>query len=388
MIQPDEIRRKSENLYPKFLSAWLAGESYFPHNVPCTKELDANLATASQSVQRLRAESKEIRGFGYSIEWEQRNSRAYGRNEFPRRVFFESEQDFLRLVGKEREFSVFADAVNRVRSRFPVLDAWVRSHPKEMNDCATEIDGLLHVVDYLVAHPRPGVFARELPLNVDTKFIERNERILQSWLDLVLPPHEIRADEEHFHRRFGFRYSDSHLLIRFLDPQIQQESGCPWSECCVPLHAIASQPIVADRILIVENKVNLLTLPPLPRTLALGGVGNSVTDLRYANWLPSVEIWYWGDIDVDGFTILSRLRTMFTNVRSLFMDLQTVAEWRKSIATAGNGRGGQTPVNLTSNEAAAFQQCAKENLRIEQERFPHIYVCATLSDKFNVQRLT
>jgi hypothetical protein len=382
MIQPDEIRRKAENLYPKFLSAWLSAESYFPRTIPCAKELDVNLATASRSVQNLRAESKEVRGFGYSVEWEQKNSRSYGRNEFPRRIVFETPQDFLRLIGKENEFFVFADAVSKVRSRYPVLDAWVRSHAKELIGCAAELDGLLHVIDYFVAHPRPGVFARELPLNVDTKFIEYNEGILQSWLDIVLPPHEIRADEEHFHRRFGLRYSDPHLLIRFLDPQIQKESGCPWSECSVPLHAIANRPIIADRILIVENKVNLLTLPPIPRTLALGGLGNSVTDLRYAAWLPTTDVWYWGDIDVDGFMILSRLRSMFTNVQSLFMDEKTAFDWREPIATCGNGRRGQPPANLSLEETATFHLCSKENLRIEQERFPHSFVCSVLRTKF------
>jgi hypothetical protein len=61
-------------------------------------------------------------------------------------------------------------------------------------------------------------------------------------------------------------------------------------------------------VLIVENKVNLLTLPRLPGTLAIGGLGNAVMLLRYCAWLGSVSITYWGDIDVQGFEILSRLR--------------------------------------------------------------------------------
>ena len=56
------------------------------------------------------------------------------------------------------------------------------------------VDGLLNVVEYQKLHPRPGVFAREIPLSVDTKFIEQNAGILEPWLNIVLPPETIRAD--------------------------------------------------------------------------------------------------------------------------------------------------------------------------------------------------
>jgi hypothetical protein len=77
-----------------------------------------------------------------------------------------------------------------------------------LTEVADDVAGMLLVVDYLREHPRPGVFARELPLPLDTKFVERNQRILREWLDIVLPPHAIRADERHFERRYGLRYAD------------------------------------------------------------------------------------------------------------------------------------------------------------------------------------
>ena len=84
MIQPDEIQAKAERLYPAFLNSWLANEEFFPRAVPCNKGLDDNLASAALSIQRLRDASKEVRGFGYSVEWEERTSRRHGKNRFPR----------------------------------------------------------------------------------------------------------------------------------------------------------------------------------------------------------------------------------------------------------------------------------------------------------------
>lgn len=179
MIQPDDIRRKAERLYPKFLRAWLLGEPFFPKTIRGDKRPDENLATAIESVQQLRASSKDVLGFGYTVEWKEINSRLHGRNQFPYRIVFETQGDFLRLIGRQREFSTFSSAVDQIRSQFPELESWMQSNRRLLIESADELDGLLSVLEYFRAHPRPGLFARELPLPVDTKFIERNERVLQ-----------------------------------------------------------------------------------------------------------------------------------------------------------------------------------------------------------------
>ena len=62
---------------------------------------DESLAVAEQQVQSLKNGSKEIVGYGYVIEWQERNSRHHKRNLFLDRVVFESPPDFLRLIGKQ-----------------------------------------------------------------------------------------------------------------------------------------------------------------------------------------------------------------------------------------------------------------------------------------------
>lgn len=378
MIGPEEIRRKALNLYPAWQIAWLSDEAFFPRVIPCDKRLDENLGAAIESISRLRAGSKELRGFGYSIEWKERKSRLHGRNLFPTRIMIESADDFLRLIGKQQEFATFAAAVERIRDRFPELLPWIRSHRSELVAAAGELDGLLEVVEFFLANPRPGQFARELPLSVDTKFIERNAAILRAWLDRLLPPPAIRADEEHFFRRFGLRYVEPLILVRFLDGRLREEAGIPWEACAVPLHSLAETPVTCRRILIVENKTNLFSLPSLPGTLGLGGMGNSVTDLRYLLWLADKEIWYWGDVDVEGFEILSRLRAMFPRTRSVMMDEETVKEWRARLGKSGIGRQPPVPASLAPTETIAFEICARENLRIEQEQLPQEYVLRVL----------
>lgn len=373
MIQPEDIQRKAENLYPRFLSAWLDGEEFFPKEIRSRKQPDDDPSAAIRAVQRLRHAAKESRGYGFSIEWQERNSRKHGRNRFPHRIVFETQSDFLRFVGKQREFEAFAGAVQKIRTRYPQLVGWIRSNRKRLIASAGDVDGLLLVVDYLCEHPRPEIFARELPLPLDTKFVERNEGILRQWLDCVL--HEgIRSDEEHFARRFGLRYAEPHLLVRFLDPGLQHACGSPWPELSLPLHTLAEMPMPHCRVLIVENKVNLLTLPLLRRTLALGGLGNGVVDFRLMRWLTEMPMWYWGDIDTAGLAILARLRSLFPQTKSVMMDAETVACWRETLAETIAGDTIAAPCGLTDAETRAFEICRDDCLRIEQERLPHHFV--------------
>lgn len=379
MIRPDDIRRKAENLYGEFVQSWLAGDhSFFPRLIPSQKNPDPGFAGAIQSVRALREASKEILGFGYTVEWREVNSRRFGRNLFPSRVVIESQDDLLRLTGRLRDFRLLQTAVNAIRARHSELEGWIRSNTAALTDLAPDVAGLLEVIDALKSSPRPGCFARELPVSVDTKFVERHERVLRQWLDLVLPPDTIRADEEHFERRYGLRYPEPHLLIRFLDPATQQRMGFPCDVLSLPLHVLGAWQIKAMSVTIVENKVNLLTIPRGKHDISLGGLGNAVSLLRYLPWLAVADITYWGDLDVEGFEILSRLRMLFPQARSILMDDTAVAAWRH-LATSGTRRKPAVPAHLTQGERCAFMACAEHNLRIEQERIPQAGVEAAIT---------
>jgi hypothetical protein len=213
---------------------------------------------------------------------------------------------------------------------------------------------------------------REIPaVGVHTKFIERSEikSALRKWLDTILPPWAIRSDEDHFERRYYMRYDEDLIRTRFLDTDLQRKLLFPVSDLAIPLHSFGELDLQGIRVLIVENKVNLLTLPPLLNTVAIGGLGDAITLLKYAPWLRNTRIVYWGDFDVDGFRILSNIRTIFPAVQSLLMDVETLERFTH-LFTKGNGRLIETPPFLNADETAAFIRCRDENIRLEQERIP------------------
>jgi hypothetical protein len=370
MIQPDDILKKAKNLYSEFLKAWALGRTdFFPRLVPVSRIPDSNIPKAAKEIQRLREGSKAAQGFGYSIEWEEVNSRRYGKNLFPKRVYFESQNDLLRFTGMQREFAELVATVTLLREAFPQLEPWIVSNLRAIMAFQDDVLGLIEVSRYFLENPRPNRFVRELPLAVDTKFIERRRAILRQWLDRLLPPHAIIADEDHFERRFGLRYAEPEVFVRFLDPTLQAKLGFPCPALSLPLSTLISLDVRDANVVIVENRVNLMTLPAADGFLALGGLGRAVTLLRYVPWLVQCRIIYWGDIDVDGFEIAATLRRLFPQTKTIMMDQHTLAEHR-GLAIVGNARVGAVPGNLCCSEARAFEICASENLRIEQERLP------------------
>jgi Uncharacterized protein conserved in bacteria C-term(DUF2220) len=56
---------------------------------------------------------------------------------------------------------------------------------------------------------------------------------------------------------------------------------------------------------------------PRRRSIGLGALGRAVSEMRAVPWLATTPITYWGDLDVEGFQILSALRAAFPHTRSL-----------------------------------------------------------------------
>ncbi len=201
--------------------------------------------------------------------------------------------------------------------------------------------------------------------------MEANRRRLAGWLDLVLPPSAIdpRYGYDTFEARYGLRYARPHFLLRVLDTELLSELGLPFDELSLPAQSLSQLPVISARVLIIENKVNLLTLPKLSRTIALGGLGNGVTQLSDVRWLHENPVYYWGDLDADGFVILDRLRQVIGQVQSLLMYQETLNEYQY-LATSGNGVEVKELSHLDSDERACYERLCSEDRRIEQEHLP------------------
>ncbi|MGE0605933.1 MAG: Wadjet anti-phage system protein JetD domain-containing protein [Pirellulales bacterium] len=376
MITPDGVRQKAERAYSRMLDAWAACElnSFFPLRMPADlSPIAGDVPGTIAAVELLRANSKEQSSRGYSIQWKQVRSRDFGNNLFPERIVIDTADDLVSLIGKQKHFSATCRVAERIRDRFPALCGWVKANIRRIADCAEPLEGLLRVTQFFLEHPWPDCYARQIPVAVDTKFVERHETILRQWLDELLPGSAIQADESKFAWRFGLRDGQPYTTLRTLDPILQSELGLPYNELSLPLRTLETLALRDATVIIVENQLNLLTLPQMTRALAFRGEGRAVTRLRRLHWLMDNKVLYWGDIDVEGFQILSSLRMFFPHVRSILMT-DAVLRDHNALVLEGSGAAGSEPRNLVDDELAAFRQCQRQNWRLEQERLPQSYV--------------
>lgn len=332
-----------------------------------------SLESYAAATQQLLAASKEKTGSGYTLHLSRRNSRQYGEQDFPDRVTVDSLADFRFLAGCGQRFDAVTHVCNRIRESLPTLEPWLIENATRLHEHADDIDDLIAVTSTLLAHPMPDCYLRELDVPVDTKFIESHQRILIQWLDRLLSPSAIDTSESKFARRYGLRDGQIHHLIRVLDDTMLSQLRFPCCELSLPLRELAKLSLRDIRVVIVENRTTLLTLPQTPMTIALGGVGDSVTRFRELTWLHDCDLFYWGDLDVDGFRILANLRYWFPKSKNLLMD-QATYQAHKTLAIPGNGKTLNRHQNLSDDENAILQELSQSNDRIEQEKIDRNHI--------------
>jgi hypothetical protein len=285
----------------------------------------------------------------------------------------------LRLIGKVAEFEQWQTAVSHTLAQFPQLQAWLAQYPQRVLPHLAVWDDLLTVCAYFVAHPRPNLYLRELPLPVHTKFVEENQAILRHLLDELLPANTIHTEESHFERRFGLRYDEPQIRLRLLDESLRHELGWPTADIAFTLSDCAGLNGLNGRtIFIVENKMTFLTLPPVTNGLAIWGKGFQVSLLRELTWLAGCDIWYWGDLDAQGFAILSQLRGYWPQTRSFLMDGGVLEKYQEFVVT-GTAVSEMALTNLDEGETAVYQQLRHHNWRLEQERISQADVARVMA---------
>ena len=89
-------------------------------------------------------------------------------------------------------------------------------------------------------------------------------------------------------------------------------------------------------------------------------------------WLSDCRVVYWGDLDVHGFYILSRLRRAFPSLSSVMMDSQTLMQFQSDCIPAKPATY-ETVSHLTQPEREAYDVLKAKGWLLEQEKIPHHY---------------
>ena len=121
----------------------------------------------------------------------------------------------------------------------------------------------------------------------------------------------------------------------------------------------------------------MLTFPPIDNSIIIGGLGRGVEVLKAVEWLEKMRIFYWGDIDAQGFEILSQVRSFHPTVQSFLMDKETFDTFQ-SDAVKGVVSNTNIDMHLTKDENDLYKYLKENNLRLEQEKIPQEYALARI----------
>lgn len=354
-----------------FLQSVIESQAFEPIVIVGNKKPNDDTVQFEIELTELIAHSKEKKGYGYSIEYLKVKTRKHGEQDIPTSIVFQTEHDYLKYIGKEQETADFRIDVERILPSFPELYEWVCRFPNKVLDNHKIWKDLLKVCSYFKCNPKPQLYIRELPIQVDTKFIERNKGIIKELLDIIIAG-AVNTDETRFEIRFNLRYDEPVVRFRVLDKMMSQALFSGIDDLSIPFSQFRDVEIPVEAVYIVENKMNMLTFPPIQKSIVVWGHGFGVDIHKEVAWLKSKKIFYWGDLDAQGFQILSEIRTHFSQVESFLMDKETFDKYFEGdIGTECNVR---KDLSLTTNEYEMFEFLKRHNYRLEQEKIPFNYV--------------
>ena len=376
MISPNEIKTKAERRYLSFLQSVVQAIPFSRIVIPGDKTYNkTSVGDFQKEILALVNQSKEKKGFGFIIEYQTVKTKTNGTQSLPTIIYFDTEKDFLKFLGKEKEVDSFINDWQLIHSHFPELKDWIIKNPTKIIQQEGKWESIIKVCNYFKNCPKPNLYIRELPANVHTKFIESNQSIITELLDVIIQNH-INLNEKEFEKRFNLKFREPLIRFKILDKHISDTYFTGIDDISIPISQFESLKLPLKQVLIVENKINLLTialtLPAMKNTIAIFGQGNAVTNIQNAKWLNDITVLYWGDIDVHGFEMLSRIRKHFNHTQSVLMDKTTFDKYFEN--DSGKPTTDTTTLNLTDNERELYNLLKTNNWRLEQEKIPVDYV--------------
>ncbi len=378
----DALIAKCQKLYDRgdiFIS-YITGEEYFPFsiNLRITRQKDIQ-----ERYEHILNGIKKLENLSFCLEYEQKSFKTLGKQKVPVKINFQHINDFLKLVKKEKEYEEFIHVYEKIKSKYPSLKELFIKKPFLIHEYKKVWNELLVICEYLLKNPSPNIYIRELSFkNIDTKFVEKHTKIIDILVSHVKNENSLNSLKEYaFEKKYGFRFPQVQVRFRILDSKLFI-SGL--RDISLTLSEFKTLNLPCKKIFIVENQITTLSFLDVKDSIVIFGQGYKVSILKDIEWFLDKQIYYWGDIDLDGFAILSQLKQHYKHAKSILMNTKTLEDFLHVKVEAKTKNKEKTLPNLNKDEQLVYDRLANEyygkNLRIEQEKIPFSYV----RDKINI----
>ncbi len=307
----------------------------------------------------------------WRIEERRKNLHAFGRRPLPARLLIDTPEAVCQLLGCQAKVKRFHELLRDIDAKEPTLHDWGVKYFNRIDE-ENFSPALFAIASFMKGKmKKEPAYLREWSIpGIDTKFLENHQFLTKSLWNALFPEEPVSSLKELLEKLFVANVPVPTICIRTLD---EEECFCGVTKLFLSQDEIAHFNPSQHRVFITENKVNGYTFPAVKDSLILFGMGYGVLELaKSAPWLADKEIYYWGDLDHDGFHILSSLRQVLPDrqIHSFLMDKETLLAYvDKTIKDTGNTKN--IPDHLTVSEKMAWKLIHDNGWRLEQERIPH-----------------
>jgi len=289
-----------------------------------------------------------------------------GRQKLPISIEIETLDQFLSLVDKAKEYKNFTLLYAMIIQKYPALQVLFFKKPFFVLEYAREWEKFFLILDFFLENRQQNLYIREISLEeIDTKYIQKHIKILDTLLSCIMQVDPLKSLREYaFEKKYCLKYPLPQIRFRILDKNLFIAG---LSDITLNIDEFAKLDIACKEVFIVENKMTTLAFPDRKESIVIFGSGYKVGALKDVAWLQEKKVYYWGDIDAEGFAILSQIRGYFTNIQSLCMDEKTLQTFEHFVVEDEKATFKELQ-HLTPQERKLYKKL--NNRRLEQERIP------------------
>ena len=367
------FQNQLSNAYYQYLSNYILGNPYHKLKLRGGKQRPVTTAALHEAVRYYQSLEKTADRKGWTIEWESWKSKKLGIQQWPAAISIDSPEDLLYLTEKQQEFDEFTKTLRFILQQKPVLSKWLAEKPERVLEYKEEWPGLFAVVDFLLINDVSDYYLRNIPVPVHTKFIETYKTIIWSILSFINPD-RFSIDGQSFEQTIGVKPKPFLFTLRWLDRSMAETHTNGISVMGLAVEELRQLNWEPHEIWVVENETALYMLPAKAGSLAIWSRGKALSLLNDIPLFINTNLYYWGDLDEDGFAMLNDFRGLYPHVQSRFMDMACVNTHLPYMDIQPRMYRLEQLERLTNKEHEAFDFLVQKNGRLEQEKIIQVYV--------------
>jgi hypothetical protein len=359
--------------YQSYLKSIISNEVFFPIELRGGKKKPTDIIPIYDGMAYFLSNEKSENKKGWKIEWTDWNKKNFSPQEWPKKITIETEEDLLHLLKKEKEVKLFKQILQQLLEWNPSIQDWLVANYKKILAKEKSWKGICDVVDYFLQNDVSNYYLRSLPVPVHTKFIEDHK-------DPILPilkhlsPERFSIEGKSLEEKLGLKSKQYLFTVRWLDIDLAKTYNIDLEVMGITLSGLQQLDNNVKEIWLVENETNLYLVPARKNALVIFGGGYGVGSLTNIPLFDKVKLFYWGDLDIDGFNILHNFKKMYNNVESVLMDIETVEYHQAEKIIIEPKSKNRNLSSLNENELEAFEYLAENKWRIEQEKLNQQYI--------------